>query len=513
MADNKLHITPELIRQYLEGKLDDRTMHAIERQALDDPFLAEALEGYAGHPADQQSALADLQSRLEKRVQPPRSGILRKIEFRWLAAASILLLLCVTAVMLMNRSERQEMNVVQADPLKKTDTAVTADTAIPRPMPLQDGESANVVTNHARPVQPSAEKPGEVAPVAADQAASSPANQETRQQAASSLAREKAAQQAPAREKAAQETAEKTGQQVLADGKTVDQAAYSLARRKAVQQAAPPPAPEKTTTSPLLGQKTTQPAGMAKLDSKAFGAKIDTIMIRGTSVPDSRRLFAKEGEKVEGYIAGEPSKYSNAQTDEGHRLISGVVIDEKTGNRLHGVIVSLSGTDRGAVTDTAGGFALQVDKKEKVNLAFSYIGYEKKNVTVAQNTSKVNVALPANEAVLNDVVVVGYGGKRRKAIIPPSPTMGEEVYQAYLQSKKIVSPEGNITPVSGEVHISFTVMPDSTLRNFRVLRSLSPEADKAAIRIVKEGPKWKPASTRRRATVELKVPIVIKQQP
>lgn len=487
MADNKLHITPALIRQYLEGKLDDKTMHAIERQALDDPFLAEALEGYAAHPADQQPALADLQSRLEKRVRPPKSGILRSIEFRWLAAASILLLFCVTAVMLMNRSERKEMNVVQADPLKEKDTAVTApqqrDTATPRPMPAEE----NVTTGKTSAARPATEEPGEVAPAAADQGPPP------------SLANRKAAQQAASSP---------------ATGKAAQKVAPSLARQEATRQAPLSPSREKATQTapPPLARQQAASAAMAKRDSRVFGVKVDTIMIRGRSVPDSQRLLAKEGEKVEGYIAGEPSKYSNAHTDESLRLISGVVIDEKTGSRLPGVVVSLSGTNRAAVTDTAGGFALQVDKKEKVDLAFSYVGYERKNVTVAQNTSKVNVSLPVNEAALNDVVVVGYGSKRKKPVIQPSPSMGEEVYQAYLQSKKIVSPEGNITPVSGEVHISFTVMPDSTLRNFKVLRGLSREADEAAIRIVKEGPKWKPASNRKRATVELKVPIVIKGQ-
>ncbi|GEP95301.1 carboxypeptidase-like regulatory domain-containing protein [Chitinophaga cymbidii] len=496
MADNKLHITAALIRQYLEGKLDDRTMHAIERQALDDPFLAEALEGYARQNADQRPALADLQSRLEKRVQPPKSGgILRKMEYRWLAAASVLILLCITAVMLMNRTGRKDVDIVQADPLKKEDTAVTRaeekDTAVPRPMPPGEQTPAHQPTQTTAPdlAQASEQQPEQSA---------------AKKQAAA----KKTPPPAPVRTDEKQEAADLAGLNTARQQEAADLARANAARQQEAAKAARVNTARQEAAADIA-RANAAPSVMAKQPRK-----IDTIMIRGiSSVRDSQQLIAKEGEKVEGYISGEPSKYSNAHTDENVRLISGVVIDEKTGSRLPGVIVSLSGTNRGVITDTAGGFALQVDKKEKVNLAFSYIGYERKNVTVAQNTSKVNVALPANDAALNDVVVVGYGGKAKKPVIPPSPAIGEDAYQAYLQSKKIIPVEGNITPVSGEVHISFTVMPDSTLRNFRVIRSLSREADKAAINIVKEGPKWKPAAGKRRGTAEVKVPIVIQQRP
>jgi hypothetical protein len=58
----------ELIRKYLNGELDARAMHQLERQAQDDPFLAEALEGYAASATHQQANLADLKARLNTRI-------------------------------------------------------------------------------------------------------------------------------------------------------------------------------------------------------------------------------------------------------------------------------------------------------------------------------------------------------------------------------------------------------------------------------------------------------------
>ncbi len=55
------------IQQYLEGKLDPQTAHQLEKQALDDPFLADALEGYSVYrdPADD---LSILQRQLHERI-------------------------------------------------------------------------------------------------------------------------------------------------------------------------------------------------------------------------------------------------------------------------------------------------------------------------------------------------------------------------------------------------------------------------------------------------------------
>ncbi|MER3464625.1 MAG: hypothetical protein C4329_09720 [Chitinophagaceae bacterium] len=44
--ENNNHYTAEDIQRYHEGKLSPKEMHVLEHAALDDPFLADALEGY-----------------------------------------------------------------------------------------------------------------------------------------------------------------------------------------------------------------------------------------------------------------------------------------------------------------------------------------------------------------------------------------------------------------------------------------------------------------------------------
>ncbi|HEY1023872.1 MAG TPA: energy transducer TonB [Sphingobacteriaceae bacterium] len=56
-----------IIQQYLEGKLDRKTSHELEKQALEDEFLADALEGFRSVKYPHQH-LSLLQQQLEERI-------------------------------------------------------------------------------------------------------------------------------------------------------------------------------------------------------------------------------------------------------------------------------------------------------------------------------------------------------------------------------------------------------------------------------------------------------------
>lgn len=55
----------QLIQKYLNGELDAKAMHKLEREAQDDSFLMDALEGYGHAKGDQQDNLAALQQRIQ----------------------------------------------------------------------------------------------------------------------------------------------------------------------------------------------------------------------------------------------------------------------------------------------------------------------------------------------------------------------------------------------------------------------------------------------------------------
>ena len=86
------------------------------------------------------------------------------------------------------------------------------------------------------------------------------------------------------------------------------------------------------------------------------------------------------------------------------------VIKDANGEPLIGVTVLEQGTSNGTVTDVNGRYTLKTTKPN-AKLKVSYIGYESQIITPGQS-----ITLSANDATLNEVVVVGYGTMRRKDV-------------------------------------------------------------------------------------------------
>lgn len=90
--------------------------------------------------------------------------------------------------------------------------------------------------------------------------------------------------------------------------------------------------------------------------------------------------------------------------------VNGVVVD-KDANPMIGVTVRPEGTSTGTVTDLDGHFSIQVKRGAK--LSFSYLGYRS---AVATATSNMKVLMQEDSKVLDDVVVVGYGVRRKSSV-------------------------------------------------------------------------------------------------
>ncbi|MBV8254484.1 MAG: energy transducer TonB [Chitinophaga sp.] len=143
MADNKSHkdqpVSQELIRQYLAGELDDKAMHALERQALADPFLAEALQGFESAMPDQSANMDDLHTRLATRVAPAKDKI-RPLYYRIAAAAAILLLLCTGGWFLLKQpvahTDHPQVAGIPTIPDSSVSEKATADQTNPPAAPI-----------------------------------------------------------------------------------------------------------------------------------------------------------------------------------------------------------------------------------------------------------------------------------------------------------------------------------------------------------------------------------------
>ena len=146
------------------------------------------------------------------------------------------------------------------------------------------------------------------------------------------------------------------------------------------------------------------------------------------------------------------------------------VVKDMNGEALIGVSVLQVGTNNGTLTDISGKYEIKVDKA--TSLSFSYVGYEKKVISVAGKTN-IDVVLSDNNKSLNEVVVVGYGTQRKEAVTGSVASVKGDVL------KEI--PAGNITQalqgrVAGLDLQQNDTRPGATLQiRIRGTRSLSAD--------------------------------------
>ncbi len=98
--------------------------------------------------------------------------------------------------------------------------------------------------------------------------------------------------------------------------------------------------------------------------------------------------------------------FSYAQT-----MLEGKVKSKSTGDALSGVTVTLKGDNKTVTTDLLGNFMIEIPAKGG-SLLISYSGMKSQVYGVSGKTKKIEVLM--EESVSNEVVVVGYGTKKRK---------------------------------------------------------------------------------------------------
>jgi len=149
------------IQQYLEGSLDEKLMHELEKRALEDPFLADALEGYAHSPAAEHG-LSILQRQLHERIVHQQEN--KKVfDLSWqrlsIAAAAAVMFISAGILFWMNSQLPQnemaatekhvEVNLAPADTLA-TDNNLVVNEAIKAKE--EKAASYNATKSAARPV-------------------------------------------------------------------------------------------------------------------------------------------------------------------------------------------------------------------------------------------------------------------------------------------------------------------------------------------------------------------------
>ncbi|SEW12930.1 TonB family C-terminal domain-containing protein [Chitinophaga sp. YR573] len=461
--DIKHGVDPEQIRRYLAGELDDKAMHILERQALEDPFLAEALDGFTGYAADQTVNLDDLDRRLEKRVAGAKE---RKmfVYYRWAAAAVVLIVAGVGVMKLWQAPVKQEI----------ADVKVLHDSVPAGGIIDESGQSLAARADQQHPTAIPDLK----------------------------LKKERNQSAVPEERRSAPEIVETSP---LARGVYKQSDSVTGAMDIAASKAAPAPVPAASIPAPgsvVVAEKAAVVPVSADMASEKEVTEDDKKGVASVYSPPKALTIRGRGVKVtqnQSNVALFPGKM---------RMLQGKITDANNDSGLAYASVAVAGTNKGALTDKDGYFTIAVDSTANVQLNVAALGWASKNVLVNNNENNLRIALPENQQSLNEeVVVTAYGTKKAKKAVYQAPQPGEGLdrYKEYL-AKNVRYP-ASAGGVKGRVRVAFTVKADGTLEDFKILRKLQPDCDAEAIRVVKEGPAWIPASDGRATRAQVDVPF------
>lgn len=431
------------IEKYLRGELSAAEMHALERAALNDPFLAEALEGVE-HAGGADNFLHDLH-KLNKSVHQRSHKRKHKTLQIWgwtTAAAATLLLVLISGFMVITllREQRRELQAQRAEERLLLEMTSSRDTlTVVLPPRIAYHESGTV------------EPP-------------------SREQSTSGQRREApSVQRAPDRAQGDQQQSDEiqTAPEEAADTKAQLRENQD-AEREPIALADVP-----ETITPEEKPEEEEPEEISKRYSKKAESPVVAGQVRSET----------------------PSPSRAAQVETAARVLRGKVTSSTDGDGLPGVNVVVKGSGVGTITDVDGNYEIIVSEKDPT-LVFSFIGFQRHEVR-ATGHQEVNVSLEEDVASLSEVVVTGFGVESGKAISgpyrSPEPSGGRSSFKDYLSKAVRYPAEAIQNKTEGRVTVRFSVEPDGKLTNFEVIKGIGSGCDEELIRAIQQGPSWQSA--------------------
>ncbi|HEX8041842.1 MAG TPA: TonB family protein [Chryseosolibacter sp.] len=439
------------IERYLRGELSPAEMHALEKEALSDPFLAEALEGV--EQAGPDNFLFDLHAlnrSLHKRARTRKSKTIKM--WGWTAGiAATVLLIAVSGFLVVSliREQHARQQAMNEESPAPPITEPSKDT-ITIAMPLETARPARAKNGGAGGDKKSSMRSEVLKP-----AGTLPAQQP--------------------------------------DGRAADDG-HLLAENEVkgpVEEG-----PEKSQTRQETAQ-TNLPDAVAADKQKEGDALNEGKQLReaetlSRAAGESRSLRREKEKKTAQVPAVSQSAPDPAV------VLKGKVVSAEDGEGLPGVNVIVKGTSQGTVTDAEGNYQLTLPALNS-RLLFSFIGFEAQEVDVA-GSPEVNVRLKAEVDQLSEVVVTAYGNSSNETIEDAAsfrvaePEGGRTAFRRYLLKSVQYPGDALNNKVEGKVTVRFTVHPDGKLADFEVIRGLGHGCDEELMRLIREGPAWKPAT-------------------
>ena len=425
-----------LIRRYLDGKLDTKAMHLLEKQAQHDPFLMDAMEGYEMIGSDQQVQLNELSDRLKKRVGPKKASV---IPFRLIGIAASVLIVCSAGIWWLNSNRTLIKPAVRVMAAKTVSRA-----AIDTPFARIDKPAEKIAVtkvSEKRAIRVHQIKPLNAAAI--PQLITSNA-----------LTAIKVTPIAVVKDSVKQDTT--PVDEMIAMGYTgkKNNVLNDLSENKALNKADS----LKNPVQPIIG--------------RAPGVQIQNSLEKPADMNQLAKLNLG-GVPLNQLVNNQNNKDKIAKDD---------------GLPVKGATAKAPGNDKTAKSNAKGYFNLNADSSQDKLIAGG-AGYRSKQVSANRIDSVKTKASTSNSDALSEVVVTGYTSKAKDGeeatIISAHPQTGWGDFRKYLKNNA-VSPDGK----TGVVKLSFIVDKYGSISAIKIIKGISEAANKKAVDIIKSGPDW-----------------------
>jgi hypothetical protein len=382
MSSKNNGFTASDIERYHSGKMSPGEKHALEKAALDDPFLADALEGYAftSTPA---ADLTKIQSRLEDKIDQKKVVPFFQ-RYKWLSVAALFIIIAGTGWLVYSISEKENRQPVAVQNEKESHEIQSQQT-----LPDTNSNSGNISDkkiNDKQEVTTSAKKEIDI-------------------------------------------------NKAISNGRSQESIVYSNSRNNQSN------AHYKNESNPNSVNPLSEPQNQA--------------------------------ERKNGRI-------SNVQPVEINRIATTSTIQKK--NDTANIAISKANLNNNTAANTPGIRVRGIEQSDSV-----------------KHLDIVLQQLPKDsQPALEEVVVAGYGAQKKSMDRYPKvtidtlePAEGYVKFDDYVISNLQMPDELNTKSIAGEVQLAFDVDQNGKPTNITVVKSLCEKCDEEAIRLLKEGPKWK----------------------
>ena len=452
MNNEKKHIvyTAKNIEQYLTGSMSNEEMHAIEKAALDDPLLADAIEGYnAVDNKEWNKVFAELRDKIAIADNTPVISISKNtFAQRWRVAAAILLIGCSIAIAYLFTSKNNAVKETLAANTGVKESNKTHNNQ------LATIDSTTYIADNKTPVTNS---------------------------------------------KKVLQLAEKNNRQPTEEKKT--KATFKQDDQTASNDFVYRPSKQPTLASKDIIQT-------ENYKSLAESAAKETISSNKEVQINSRNNVANEGNAADIKIAdgnlnnsAAPSNQLNGLQLKGNNFFNAQVVDA-TNHPLPFAKIKTA-AQKPIVADASGNFTIAA-ADTTLTVTVTAAGYLSKKYQLQNAAVPQKIMLDDDKIALQEITYTKRKSSSPKTVLIKEqnikeleeedddiePIIGWVEYNNYISQNLTVSDQLKNSNIHGVVEVFVKLKTNGNVSEVKIDKSLCAECDAEAIRLIKKGPRW-----------------------